>query len=94
MYQHAQLKIAADIDIYFCDPHSPWQRGTNENTNGLLRQYFPKGTDLSRWTHDELLAVQAAVNSRPRKVLAWKTPAETLDERLQSLHQPGVATTG
>jgi IS30 family transposase len=91
---HAQSSIDAGIAVYFADPHSPWQRGTNENTNGLLRQYFPKGADLSRWTADDLAAVQAAVNSRPRKVLAWKTPAEVLDERLQSLHQAGVATTG
>ena len=91
---HAQFKVDTGIAVYFADPHSPWQRATNENTNGLLRQYFPKGTDLSRWTHQDLLAVQAAVNSRPRKVLAWKTPAEALDEQLCSLHQPGVATTG
>ena len=91
---HAQFKVDTGIAVYFADPHSPWQRGTNENTNGLLRQYFPKGTDLSRWSLEDLRAVQAAINSRPRKVLAWKTPAEALDERLRSLHQAGVATTG
>jgi len=91
---HAQFKVDTGIAVYFADPHSPWQRGTNENTNGLLRQYFPKGTDLSRWSLEDLLAVQAAVNSRPRKVLNWRTPAETLDEQLRSLHQAGVATTG
>ncbi len=91
---YAQFKVDTGIAVYFADPHSPWQRGTNENTNGLLRQYFPKGTDLSRWTLDDLLAVQAAINSRPRKILGFKTPAEALDEQLRFLHQAGVATTG
>ena len=91
---HAQFKVDTGIAVYFADPHSPWQRGTNENTNGLLRQYFPKGTDLSRWPLEDLLAVQAAINSRPRKILGWKTPAEVLDEKLRFLNQAGVATTG
>ena len=91
---HAQFKVDTGIAIYFADPYSPWQRGTNENTNGLLRQYFPKGTDLSRWPLEDLLAVQAAINSRPRKILGWKTPAEVLDEQLRLLSQAGVASTG
>jgi len=82
MAQHAQLRIDADLEIYFCDPQSPWQRGTNENTNGLLRQYFPKGTDLSKHSAEDLSAVAAALNSRPRKTLGWRTPAETLDTLL------------
>jgi IS30 family transposase len=82
MAQHEKLKSQAGIDIYFCDPQSPWQRGSNENTNGLLRQYFPKGTDLSQHGRNELDAVAYTLNSRPRKTLGWKTPAEALNEIL------------
>ena len=94
MAQHDDLRIATGLDIYFCDPQSPWQRGSNENTNGLLRQYFPKGTDLARHRGDDLQAVAQALNSRPRKTLGWKTPAEALDDHLRSAKQAGVATTG
>jgi IS30 family transposase len=80
MAQHARLRIDTGLEVYFCDPQSPWQRGTNENTNGLLRQYFPRGTDLTRHSADDLAAVAAALNTRPRKTLGWKTPAEVLDE--------------
>src|ERR1022692_3859630 len=82
MAGHARIAVDAGLDIYFCDPHSPWQRGTNENTNGLLRQYFPKGTDLSVHSGERLAAVADQLNSRPRKTLGWKTPAQALDEYL------------
>src|SRR3954447_726540 len=91
MAQHAQLRIDSGVQVYFCDPQSPWQRGTNENTNGLLRQYFPRGTDLSAHSADALAAVAATLNARPRKTLVWRTPAEALDELLQSA-QATVAT--
>jgi IS30 family transposase len=95
MRSHARIAEATGLDIYFCDPHSPWQRGSNENTNGLLRQYFPKGSDLSQWGPGYLDLVAAELNNRPRKRLAWATPAEDLDRLLsQASNQPGDATTG
>lgn len=91
---HAEFSVETNIPVFFADPQSPWQRGTDENTNGLLRQYFPKGTDLSVWTAEDIEAVAHALNTRPRKVLGWKTPAEAFDEHLRSLQQAGVASTG
>jgi IS30 family transposase len=94
MAQHAQLKIDTGVDVYFCDPHSPWQRGTNENTNGLLRQYLPKGTDLKIHSPEDLAEIAAALNHRPRKTLGYRTPAEALTELLTSPPNSPVATTG
>ena len=84
MTQHARLRIDTEVAVYFCDPHSPWQRGTNENTNGLLRQYWPKGADLRGLTRAECDDVALRLNTRPRKTLAWHTPAEKLDELLDA----------
>ena len=93
MAAHVDLTRQTGLSVFFCDAHSPWQRGTNENTNGLLRQYFPKGTDLSRHTPEDLAAVAHTLNSRPRKTLDWKTPVETLQDVLYFRHPTGVATT-
>lgn len=88
MANHIAIAAAAQLDIYFCDPHSPWQRGTNENTNGLLRQYFAKGKDLSVFPADYLDYVATKLNRRPRQTLGWKTPAEALDELLSDPSKP------
>ena len=90
MTRHAEITEASGLDIYFCDPHSPWQRGSNENTNGLLRQYLPKGTDLSVHSAEHLDAIAAELNGRPRKTLGWDNPAQTLTRLLS----PPPTTTG
>ena len=91
--RHAEITIAADLPIYFCDPHSPWQRGSNENTNGLLRQYFPKGTDLAVHSPEHLAAVAAELNGRPRMTLGWRNPAQAMAELLSPDNDTdGVAT--
>ena len=91
MAQHKRFSIATDVAVYFCDPQSPWQRGTNENTNGLLRQYFPKGTDLSTFTQAKLNAIALRLNTRPRKTLGFITPAENSLHALQRPVEPTTA---
>jgi IS30 family transposase len=91
--RHTEITVAADLPVYFCDPHSPWQRGTNENTNGLLRQYFPKTANLATYSADHLDAVADQLNGRPRKTLGFKTPAEVLTRLLSDHQTTGVATT-
>jgi IS30 family transposase len=86
MARHTEITLATDLAIYFCDPHSPWQRGSNENTNRLLRQHFPKGTDLSTHDHAHLARVAAELNNRPRKTLDWKTPTQTFNNILATYY--------
>jgi transposase, IS30 family len=93
MARHHEIKMALDMPVYFCDPHSPWQRGSNENTNGLLRQYFPKGTDLSVHSPQRLAEVADLLNDRPRQTLKWKSPARQMDQLLSTPPTTGVATT-
>jgi IS30 family transposase len=83
MAAHARFSVATGVPVYFCDPRSPWQRGSNENTNGLLRQYFPKRSNLAPFSQDDLDAVAAELNERPRQTLGWMTPSETLDKAMR-----------
>ena len=83
MAEHARFSVATGVPVYFCDPHSPWQRGSNENTNGLLRQYFPRSTDFRALTQSDFDNVAAELNGRPRQTLGWKSPCQALDEALQ-----------
>jgi len=94
MSAHALFRVETGYLVFLADPQSPWQRGTNENTNGLLRQHFPKGTDVLRWSAEAVEVVAHALNIRPRKTLGWRTPAEALNEELLLLQQTGAATTG
>jgi IS30 family transposase len=90
---HAEFKVETGIPVFFADPRSLWQRGTNENNQRTLAQYFSKGTDVSRWRREEIEAVATALNARPRKTLGWRTPAEAFDEHLRSLNDGGITTT-
>lgn len=94
MSAHALLTDEIGLPVYFADAKSPWQRGSNEHLNGLLRQYFPKGTDLSRWSASEIHAIADAINNRPREILGWRTPVEAFAEQLRSTQESTVATTG
>jgi len=91
MARHAELAANTGVRVYFCDPHSPWQRGTCENTNGLLRQYLPKGTDLSAYTQHELDSIADSLNNRPRATHAWRTPLEVFAQTLANSHKPSMS---